>query len=75
MPAGAYTGPIDVEATAVVMERDGNPASAVLMGLAPDGRRVVAVSNDRDAMQSMCDKPWEGTRVSVAHDGNRNRLS
>ncbi len=72
--AGAYTGPVDVEATSVVMERDGNPASATVAGLAPDGRRVLAVSRDRDAMRSMCEKPWEGNRVSVEHDGARNVL-
>jgi hypothetical protein len=56
------------------MERDGSPASAVLAGFAPDGRRVLAVTDEPDAMLSMTEKPWEGTRVSVHTDGTKNVL-
>jgi acetyl-CoA C-acetyltransferase len=72
--AGAYSGSVDVEATAVVMQRDGSPASAVLAGLAPDGRRVLAITDEPDAMLSMTEKPWEGTRVSVRTDDTNNVL-
>jgi acetyl-CoA C-acetyltransferase len=72
--AGAFSGSIDVEATSVVMERDGTPAQGVLAGLAGDGQRVLAVSRDRDALTSMCEQAWEGTRVTVEHDGAVNRL-
>src|SRR5436305_1085662 len=41
-PAGAYSGPATVEAAAVVFEREGAPASAILSTITPDGRRALA---------------------------------
>ena len=72
--AGAYAGPGTVEATAVVFEREGAPAVAIVSTLTPDGRRALANTRDASAMQDMTEKAWEGRRVTLRTDGNVNTL-
>lgn len=74
-PAGAYTGSATIEATAVVMERDGSLSHAIVSLLAADGRRVLATTRDDDAMASMTREPWEGHTVAVSTDGTLNTLA
>ena len=50
-------------------------ASALLTALTPDGRRALANTRDRDAMQSMCEQPWEGTTVALAQRRRHERRS
>src|SRR5207247_9790406 len=45
-PAGAYSGPATVAATAVVFEREGAPVVVILSTIAPDGRRALANTPD-----------------------------
>jgi acetyl-CoA C-acetyltransferase len=73
-PAGMFEGTMVVEATSVVMERDGTPSVAILAGLLPDGRRGLANSRDRDAMLDMTKEPWEGRTISIGNDGSSNSL-
>jgi acetyl-CoA C-acetyltransferase len=73
-PAGAYSGDAVVEATSVGFERDGTPNVAVVCAIAPDGRRVLANSNDTDALRSMTREAWEGRTVRIGTDGDANRL-
>jgi acetyl-CoA C-acetyltransferase len=72
--AGAFDGPATIEATSVVLERDGTPSIAVVSLLADDGRRLLANTSDADAMQSMTREPWEGRRVRTTTDGTVNTL-
>lgn len=72
--AGAYSGSTTVEATAVVVERDGTPAIAILSTLTPDGRRALANTRDAAVMQEMTEKAWEGRAVNLRTDGTVNTL-
>jgi acetyl-CoA C-acetyltransferase len=72
--AGVYSGPADVEATAVVFERDGAPSVAIVSTLTPDGRRALANTRDPSALQDMTEKAWEGRRVALRTDGTVNTL-
>jgi acetyl-CoA C-acetyltransferase len=73
-PAGAYSGPATVEATAVVFEREGAPAVAIVSTLTPDGRRALANTRDPDVMQDVTEKAWEGRQVSLRSDDIVNTL-
>lgn len=73
-PAGAYSGPATVEATAVVFEREGGPAVAIMSTITPDGRRALANTRDTAVMQDMTEKAWEGRRVALDTDGTVNTL-
>jgi acetyl-CoA C-acetyltransferase len=72
--AGAYEGSATVEATAVVVERDGTPSVAIVSTLTPDGRRALANTRDQDAMQDMTEKAWEGRTVKLRTDGTVNTV-
>jgi acetyl-CoA C-acetyltransferase len=72
--AGAYEGPATVEATAVVVERDGTPSVAILSTLTNDGRRALANTRDADAMQEMTEKAWEGRAIKLRTDGTVNSV-
>jgi acetyl-CoA C-acetyltransferase len=72
--AGSYSGPAAVEATAVVFDRDGGPALAIVSTLTPDGRRALANTRDTAVLQDMTEKAWEGRRVSLRTDGTVNLL-
>lgn len=73
-PAGTVDGPMTIEATSVVMERDGTPAVAIVAGLLPDGSRALANSRDAEVMTAMTLEPWEGRVVTVGNDGSTNHL-
>jgi acetyl-CoA C-acetyltransferase len=72
--AGSHRGHASIEATAVVFERDGAPAVAVVSLLTDDGRRVLANTRDPDVMQSMTVEAWEGRRVRTSSDGAANTI-
>jgi acetyl-CoA C-acetyltransferase len=73
--AGTYEGEATVEATAVVIERDGSPSLAIVSLLTSAGIRVLANSRDAGVMQSMTEEAWEGRRVRVRTDGATNELA
>jgi acetyl-CoA C-acetyltransferase len=75
LPAGAYAGPVTVEATAVQYNREGDPAVAVLSTLTPDGRRALANCTDPSALASMVTEEWAGRPVELTTDGTVNRLA
>jgi acetyl-CoA C-acetyltransferase len=70
--AGAYDGPMTIEATSVLFERDGTPSLAILSGLTPDGRRALANTRDADLMVALTTEPWEGRTVPITPDGSTN---
>jgi acetyl-CoA C-acetyltransferase len=72
--AGPYDGPADVEATAVIVDRDGRPSRAVLSAITPDGTRALANSADVGVLTSMMQETWEGRSVHLATDGTANEL-
>jgi acetyl-CoA C-acetyltransferase len=72
--AGAYEGSVTMEATAVVVDRDGTPSVAIVSTLTPDGRRALANTRDADAMRDMTEKAWEGRAVKLRTDGTVNTL-
>lgn len=74
-PAGQYTGAAQVEATAVVMERDGAPNFAIVSLLTPDGHRALALARDRDVLDDMIRQPWEDRAVDVRADGDTNSIA
>jgi acetyl-CoA C-acetyltransferase len=63
--AGEYTGEAEIEATSVVMDRDGSPALGIVSLLTPDGRRALANSTDADLLVAMTSEAWEGRTVRV----------
>ncbi len=73
-PAGPYEGSATVEATAVVVERDGTPTVAIVSTFTPDGLRALANTRDTDAMEDMTEKAWEGRTVKIRTDGTVNVL-
>ena len=56
----------------MAFERDGAPGHAIVAGLTPDGRRVLANTRDPETMVSMTETAWEGRTVTVATDGDTN---
>jgi acetyl-CoA C-acetyltransferase len=74
VPSGLFEGSMTIEATSVVMERDGQPSVAIVAGLLADGRRGLANSRDADVMAAMTREGWEGRTVDVGNDGATNLL-
>jgi acetyl-CoA C-acetyltransferase len=72
--ADVFEGPMTIEATSVVMDRDGAPTVAIVAGIRPDGTRGLANSRDADVMHAMTREAWEGRVVTVSHDGTSNHL-
>ena len=72
--AGAYSGPATVEATGVVVERDGAPSLGIVAALTPGGRRALANSCDEDTLRDMIDTAWEGRPVQLVAEDASNRL-
>ncbi|MGQ0802706.1 MAG: acetyl-CoA acetyltransferase [Actinomycetota bacterium] len=72
--AGAYEGEAMIEATSVVIERDGSPSLAIVSLLTPSGERVLANSRDVGVMASMTEEAWEGRPVRVRTDGTSNQV-
>jgi acetyl-CoA C-acetyltransferase len=60
-----HDGPATVEATEVVMERDGTPAQAILYVRTAHGARTMATTSDRDVAGAMVDEAFEGRRVTI----------
>ncbi|CAB4985202.1 unannotated protein [freshwater metagenome] len=73
-PAGAYTGAAKIEATAVVMERDGSPSQGIISALCPDGRRVLLNTSDKQVLTSMTEEAWEGREIQVVAGKHSNTL-
>lgn len=79
LPRREVTGPFDgkatVEATSVVFDRDGSTNLGIISALVDDGRRALAISHDRDYLDSMCAEAWEGREITVRSDGDTNNLA
>ena len=74
-PAGPYAGPASVEATAVVVERDGTPSLGIVAARTPDGRRALANCRDPDTLTDMTRTAWEGRAVHLRSEDGTNRLA
>jgi acetyl-CoA C-acetyltransferase len=72
--AGLFDGTMTIEATSVVMDRDGTPTMAIVAGLRPDGTRGLANTREPDVMNAMTHEAWEGREVAVVNDGASNLL-
>ena len=73
--AGAHSGPATVETSAVIYNREGEPALGVLATLTPDGRRALANTTEVSALGSMVSEEWAGRAVELTTDGTVNRLA
>jgi acetyl-CoA C-acetyltransferase len=73
-PAGAVDGEVEVEATAVVFDRDGTPNLGIVTALTANGTRALANTRDPDAMHAICSEPWEGTTVRLASEDGSNAV-
>jgi acetyl-CoA C-acetyltransferase len=73
--AGLVDGTMTVEASAVVVDRDGTPTLAIVAGLTPDGRRALANSRDVGVMQSLMREAWEGKELRLTNDGTVNQIA
>jgi len=73
-PAGSYDGHAIVEATSVLVERDGTPSLAIVSLLTPDDGRALANTRDADALTSMIKQAWEGRSVGVRSAADTNEL-
>jgi acetyl-CoA C-acetyltransferase len=72
--AGAWSGTAVIEATAVVIGRDGAPELGIVSALTTDGRRVLADVRVPDTLAGMAVEAWEGRSVAVRTDGERNSI-
>ena len=72
--AGEYSGEAQIEATSIMMDRDGTPALGIVSLLTPDGRRALANSTDPELLTSMTTEPWEGREVRVIGGSPTNRV-
>ena len=72
--AGRHTGPARVEATAVVVERDGTPSLGIVAARTPDGRRALANTRDVDTLRDMTATAWEGRSVRLRAEDGTNQL-
>jgi acetyl-CoA C-acetyltransferase len=73
LPARTTTGPYDgvatIEATEVVVDRDGSPALLVVLALTGDGRRVVASTTDADLAAEAMASALEGRPAAMRAAG------
>lgn len=72
--AGEYSGEAEIEATSIMMDRDGAPALGIVSLITPDGRRALANSTDRDLLVAMTTEAWEGRAVRVVGGNPTNRV-
>ena len=74
VPAGEYSGEAEIEATSIMMDRDGAPALGIMSLLTPDGARAFANSTDPDLLGAMTTEAWEGRTVRVVGGNPTNRV-
>ena len=64
-----HAGPVTVESSTVMHDRDGNPEQAWLATLLDDGRRAWATSTDPDLMKALVTEETAGRAAHLAEDG------
>lgn len=69
-----HDGDATIEASEVVMERDGTPAQAIVAIRTPSGARTMAETTDPAIAGAMVDEAWEGRTVRIRHDAGVNRI-
>jgi acetyl-CoA C-acetyltransferase len=67
--ASDAAGPATIEAYSVMHHRDGHPEIAHVSCLLADGRRAWAETTDATVMNSMCEKEWVGTAITLDEQG------
>jgi acetyl-CoA C-acetyltransferase len=72
--AGLVDSDITIEASAVVVERDGSPMNAIVSGLTADGRRCLANSRDASVMAALMSETWAGRQLRCTNDGSVNLI-
>ena len=67
--AAGYTGPATGETASVVFDREGAPAVASITALLPDGRRVLAKSDEPGVLSGLLETPLTGRPVTLTAAG------
>ena len=67
--AAGYDGPIAIEASTVVYERDGSPSLGIVAGLTPDGRRAWANTRQPALMKALTTEDLAGQTGILRADG------
>lgn len=62
-------GPVTIETSTVMYDRDGNPESAVVAALLADGRRAWGTSDDPTALTTLVTTETAGARATLHADG------
>jgi acetyl-CoA C-acetyltransferase len=65
-----YAGPITVEASTVIHERDGEPALGIIAGLTPDGARTWANTRQDALMKALTVEDFVGRAAVLREDGD-----
>jgi len=73
--AGLVAGEVEIEATSVVVERDGTPAMSIVTALTPDGQRALASTREPDIGTALTEEAWEGRTVKFTNDGSTNTIA
>lgn len=64
----AYQGPVTVESSTVMHERDGRPGTGIGACLTPEGARTWATTTDEAAMRALTSEEWCGRPATVRAD-------
>jgi acetyl-CoA C-acetyltransferase len=67
--AAGYDGPVTIEASTVVYERDGSPTLGIVAGLTPDGRRAWANTRQPGLLKSLTSEGLAGQPAVLRPDG------
>ncbi len=68
--AARYDGPIAIEASTVVYERDGAPSLGIVAGLTPDGRRAWGNTRQPDLLKALTTEELDGRPAHLQTDGD-----
>jgi len=68
-PAGDHVGAVTVESYTVIHDREGNPETALLAVLTPDGARGWGSSTDADTQAALLTESCVGRAAVIAADG------
>jgi len=67
--AEVVDGPVAVESSVVVHDRDSNPEAAIVAALLPDGRRAWGATSDAGALQRLITEETSGAEGRLGPDG------
>jgi len=68
-PAPDHVGAVEIESYVVMHDRSGEPETALVAALTPEGRRVWGSTSDPATMRAMCTEEFVGRRATLDPDG------